>query len=410
MGKHIIEEASRCLQCKKPLCSKGCPISTPLNEAIGLLLKGKMLEAGALLFENNPLSVVCSMICPHENFCEGHCILGKKSTPVQTSDIENYISRYYLAQYQPSQEENGNAKKKIAVIGSGPAGITVAFLLALKGFAVTLFESEERIGGVLQYGIPEFRLPKDLLEKLRKMLLQLGVKIRPNMMIGPVVTLDDLLRDDYKAIFIGTGVWNPKPLRLKGETLGHVHYAINYLKNPDSYTLGKKVVVIGAGNVAMDVARTALRKGAEEVTVLYRRGKDNMSATKYEYDYAKLDGVEFEFYRSPLEIVDEGVVCTKTDLETDEEGNTRLVNVDGSEKLFEADSVFIAVSQAPRSNLTGIEIGKTGLVITDELGRTNRPGIYASGDVVTGAKTVVEAVNQSKQSAQAIMDYVAGLE
>ncbi|QJB57112.1 NAD(P)-dependent oxidoreductase [Pseudodesulfovibrio sp. zrk46] len=410
MGKHIIEEASRCLQCKKPLCSKGCPISTPLNKVIALLLDGKMLEAGAMLFENNPLSVVCSMICPHENFCEGHCILGKKSSPVQTSDIENYISRYYLDQYKPEAEDNGNADKKIAVIGSGPAGITVAFILALNGYSVTLFESEERIGGVLQYGIPEFRLPKDLLEKLRKMLLQLNVKIRPNMMIGPVISLDDLLRDDYKAIFIGTGVWNPRPLRLTGETLGHVHYAINYLKNPDSYDVGKRVAVIGAGNVAMDVARTALRKGAQEVIVLYRRGKENMTATKYEYDYAKLDGVQFEFFRSPVRIVDEGVICQETRLETDDEGNSRMVTVEDSEKLYEADSVFIAVSQAPRSNLTGIEIGKTGLVITDELGRTNRENIFASGDVVTGAKTVVEAVSQSKKSAQAIMDYVSSLD
>ncbi|WP_320172502.1 NAD(P)-dependent oxidoreductase [Maridesulfovibrio sp.] len=407
MGKHIIEEASRCLQCKKPLCSKGCPLGTPINKMIGLLLKGEMREAGALLFENNPLSVVCSLICPHENFCEGHCILGRKSSPVQVSDIEQYVSRYYLEQYIPPRPAE-TKKARIAIVGSGPAGITVAFILALKGYRVTIFESEEKIGGVLQYGIPDFRLPKDILEKLRRVLVQLGVKIRPNMLIGPVVSLHDLLRDGYEAVFIGTGVWNPKPLRLKGETLGNVHYAINYLKNPDVYDLGDRVAVIGAGNVAMDVARTALRKGAREVTVLYRRGEEDMSATGYEREYARLDGVRFEFYRSPVELTEDGVVCVRTAMEQDAEGNSRLKTVEGSEHLFEADSVFIAVSQNPRNNLAGIEIGRTGLVITDEEGRTTREGIFASGDVVTGARTVAEAVRCSKRSAQAIIDHVEG--
>ncbi|SDK48178.1 glutamate synthase (NADPH/NADH) small chain [Maridesulfovibrio ferrireducens] len=406
MGKHIIEEASRCLQCKRPLCTKGCPISTPVNKMVKALLDGDMQRAGELLFRNNPLSVVCSLICPHENFCEGHCILGRKSSPVQVSDIENYVSRYYLDQYQPSQPQNKNNGKRIAIIGSGPAGISVAFILASKGFAVTIFESEEKIGGVLQYGIPDFRLPKDILEKLKKRLLKLGVKIRPNTLIGPVISIDDLFRDEYQAVFIGTGVWNPRPLRLKGETLGHVHYAINYLKNPDVYTLGKKVAVIGAGNVAMDVARTALRKGAEEVTILYRRGEEDISATKYEYEYAKLDGVKFKFYTSPLEIEDTRVLCAKTHKVEDEQGKTRLETIAGAEEYFDANSVFVAVSQTPRGNLSGLEVGKTGLVITDEEGRTTREGVFASGDVVTGARTVVEAVNCSKRSAQSILEYI----
>ncbi|WP_316896706.1 NAD(P)-dependent oxidoreductase [Pseudodesulfovibrio indicus] len=409
MGKHILEEASRCLKCKKPLCSKGCPVSTPANLVIEALLEGDMLKAGAMLFENNPLTAVCSLICPHENFCEGHCILGKKSAPVQVSDIEQYISRYYLEQFTPKRPVNANNTKRIAIVGSGPAGITVAFLLAGQGFDVTLFESKERIGGVLQYGIPDFRLPKDILERLKDKLIGLGVKIRPNTLIGPVISIDDLFRDDYKAVFIGTGVWNPRPLKLKGETLGHVHFAIHYLKNPNVYSLGRKVAVIGAGNVAMDVARTALRKGAQEVTILYRRGEDDISATRYEYDYAKMDGVRFRFHASPVEIVDKGVVVVDTETVEGEDGRVRVVPVEGTESLFEADSVFIAVSQAPRNNLSGLEVGKTGLVITDEEGRTNRPGVFASGDVVTGAKTVAEAVSFSKRSARAIVDYVDGL-
>jgi len=410
MGKHIIEEASRCLKCKKPLCSKGCPVSTPINRMVEALLDGDMHRAGEILFENNPLTAVCSLICPHENFCEGNCILGKKSSPVQVSDIENYVSRYYLDQFQPKRPVNANNGKRIAIIGSGPAGITVAFILARKGFDVTLFESKEKIGGVLQYGIPDFRLPKDILEKLRDKLIGLGVKIRPNTLIGPVIGLDDLFRDDYKAVFIGIGVWNPRSLKLKGETLGHVHYAIHYLKNPDVYSLGRKVAVIGAGNVAMDVARTALRKGAHEVTVLYRRGEDTMSATKYESEYARLDGVRFRFFTSPVEITDQGVICVETREVVEADGRTRMETVEGSEFLFEADSVFIAVSQAPRTNLTGLELGSTGLVITDEEGRTTKDGVFASGDIVTGAKTVAEAVSQSKRSAQAIIDYVDGLD
>jgi glutamate synthase (NADPH/NADH) small chain len=410
MGKHIIEEASRCLQCKKPLCSKGCPVSTPANHMVEALLAGDMRKAGAMLFENNPLTAVCSLICPHEHFCEGHCVLGRKGAPVQVSSIEQYVSRYYLEQFQPERPVNENNAKRIAIVGSGPAGITVAFILARQGFDVTLFESKEKIGGVLQYGIPDFRLPKDILEKLKEKLRGLGVKIRPNTLIGPVIGIDDLFRDEYRAVFIGTGVWNPKPLRLKGETLGHVHYAIHYLKNPEVYTLGSKVAVIGAGNVAMDVARTALRKGANEVTVLYRRGEDDMSATRYEYEYAKVDGVRFRFFTSPEEINDRGVVCVETRTVEGEDGRTRVEPVEGSEFLFDADSIFIAVSQAPRSNLVGLEVGKTGLIITDEDGRTTRQGVFASGDVVTGAKTVAEAVSRSKRSARAIMEYVAGLE
>ena len=408
MGKHNLEEASRCLQCKNPQCTKGCPVGTPVKTAIRLLLNNKIQDAGALLFENNPLSVVCSLICPHEKFCEGHCILGKKSSPVQWSDIEHYISGYFLDRLQADRFKPEEEKERIAIVGSGPAGLTVAFILAIHGYRVTIFESKDYIGGVLQYGIPDFRLPKNILDKLRNALLRLNVKIRPNMRIGPVVTLEDLLKSEYKAVFIGTGVWNPRPLRLPGETLGHVHYAINYLKNPDVCDLGYRVAVIGSGNVAMDVARTALRKGSE-VTILYHRGEEDMSATRYEYEYAKLDGVDFEFFVSPQQITDEGVTCCSTRKETDDAGKMSLVKIEGTERCFQTDSVIIATGQAPRGNLKGLEIGKTGLVITDEVGRTTHEAIFASGDVVTGAKTVVEAVERSKYSAQAIIEYVESL-
>jgi len=230
MGNHIIEEAKRCLQCKNPKCKQGCPVNTSIPEVIQLLLNSDIKKAGEMLFNNNPLSVICSLVCPHENQCEGNCVLGMKGSPVQISSIENYISSYYLN--SSSLEKNERLNKRVAIIGSGPAGITIAFMLSLKGYDVTIFEAHDKIGGVLRYGIPEFRLPKIILDKLKDKLIELGVKIRPNTLIGPVININTLERDGYEAIFIGTGVWNPNTLNIKGESLGHVHYAIDYLKNP----------------------------------------------------------------------------------------------------------------------------------------------------------------------------------
>lgn len=408
MGKHIVEEAKRCLQCAKPKCREGCPVGTPVNEIINMLLNGQIEKAGKRLFDNNPLSVVCSLVCPQENQCEGHCVLGKKGSPVQISTIENYISDYYLnmKKIRPIKDPD----KKIAIIGSGPAGITIAFLLSLRGYDITIFEAHDKIGGVLRYGIPEFRLPKIILDRLKDSLLELGIKIRPNTLIGPILTIDDLFRDGYKAIFIGTGVWKPNTLGIKGESLGHVHFAIDYLRNPDVYDLGDRVCVIGAGNVALDVARTAVRNGSRNVTIMYRRGEEDIPSGKNELEYAKIDGVTFEFFTNPVEIADNGVKCVKTEKVTDEGGNVKIMPIENSERLFKADSVIIAVSQGPRSNIVsntkGIDINNIGLVTTDECGRTTREGVFASGDVVTGAKTVVEAVRVSKMVAEAIDEYI----
>ncbi len=413
MAQHVIEEAKRCLQCKKPLCKEGCPVSTPVNEAIELLLDGEIKKAGKLLFENNPLSIICSLVCPHERFCEGSCVLGRKGNAIHWSTIEHYISEYYLNMMDFKPEVDPN--KKVAIIGSGPAGITLAFILAAKGYDITIFELRDKIGGVLQYGIPAFRLPKDILERIKNQLVSMDVKIRPNTLVGPIITIEDLFRDGYKAAFIGTGVWNPKPMRIKGESLGHVHYAIDYLKNPSSFSLGHKVCIIGAGNVAMDVARTAIRRGAKEVTIMYRRDEADMPASQHEIKYAKLDGVKFEFFKSPVEITDDGVryYHTQKEMDGDVERLKVLDETEGaSAQLFEADSVIIAVSQGPMSNIVsntrGIEIGNTGLVATDDCGRTTLDGVFASGDVVTGAKTVVEAVAFSKRVAEAIDAYVNG--
>ena len=408
MGSFIVEEAKRCLQCKKPMCKEGCPVNTPINELIKLFLEGDIVKAGEIFFNNNPLSVVCSMVCPHEKQCEGHCVLGKKGSPVQISSIENYISEYYLNLIHT--EPVKKIGKKIAIIGSGPAGITIAFILASRGYDITIFEAYDKIGGVLRYGIPEFRLPKSILDKLKEKLISSGIKIRPNTLIGPVVTIDDLFRDGYKAIFIGTGVWRPRNLSIKGETLGHVHFAIDYLKNPQVYNLGKRVCIIGAGNVAMDVARTAIRNGSRDVHIMFRAGEEHIEAEKIEVEYAKIDGVKFEFYKAPLEIVDEGVKYSKTEIQNSENGDKEIVTIEGTEDIFEADSVIIAIGQGPRANIVsntkGIDVNLKGLVTTDQLGRTTREGVFASGDVVTGAKTVVEAVRVSKLVADAIDKYV----
>ncbi|WP_026478747.1 NAD(P)-dependent oxidoreductase [Alkaliphilus transvaalensis] len=407
MGKHILEEGKKCLQCKKPACKAGCPINTAIPEMIKLLLDGNIQMAGEMLFKNNPLSVICSLVCPHEKQCEGHCILNKKSTPVQISSIENYISDYNLdiMNLKPIKRLNRN----IAIIGSGPAGITIAFMLALKGYNITIFEAHDKIGGVLRYGIPEFRLPKRILERLKDQLLKLGVKIRPNTVIGPVLTIEELFRDGYDALFIGTGVWKPKKMNIKGESLGHVHYAIDYLKNPEVYELGEKVCIVGAGNVAMDVARTALRKGVKEVYIMYRKGFEEMSARKDEVEYAKIDGVKFELYKEPIEFTSDGVIYVETKDNNHE--NDESQNKDNEVKqLFQCDAIIVSVSQGPRSNIVsttkGIELNQYGLIITDEYGRTTREGVFASGDVVTGAKTVVEAVKVSKEVSEIIHQYV----
>lgn len=398
--QHIINSAQTCLDCKKPKCQKGCPVNTPIAEMIRLFLTGDIKIAGEKVFENNPLSIICSLVCPHEKHCEGHCVLNKKYTPVNVGGIENYISTYYM-NYKEFEKPKSNGHN-IAIIGSGPAGISLAMILALKGYEITMYEGHDKIGGVLRYGIPDFRLDKSILDELLLKLKKIGVKIRPNTLIGKNITIDELFRDGYKAVFIGTGVWTPKKLGLKGETLGNVHFAIDYLKSPKAYNLGKKVVIVGAGNVAMDVARTAIRNGSREVSIMYRKGFEQMSAEKLEVEYAKIDGVKFNLYKLPLEFTPKGIKY----LSTDEENP----NIEGFE---EADSILVSISQQPRdlivSNTKGINVGEDGLVVTNENGETTREGVFASGDVVTGARTVVEAVALSKRVAISIEKYIANL-
>lgn len=405
MADHVINEAKRCLNCKKPMCRTGCPINTPIPQMIHEFLNGGITEAGKMVFENNPLSIICSLVCDHEAQCEGHCIRGIKESPVHISSIENYISSNYFDKMEIVRDPLKN--KKAAVIGSGPAGITIATILAKRGYDVTVFESRENIGGVLRYGISEFRLPKSILDNYRKKLYKLGVRFRPNTTIGGAISVDDLFRDGYLAVFIGTGVWRPNSLNIKGESLGNVHFAIDYLVNPDSYDLGEKVAIIGAGNSAMDVARTALRKGAREVTVYTHSEK--VRASVREVEYAQIDGVNFEYCKSPVELTDKGPIFA--DIIINEDGE-KMVQA-GTEKLYPADTTFIAVSQGPKDKIVsttqGIDVNQRGLITVDENGKTTRNGIFAAGDVVNGAKTVVEAVKFSKAVADAMDEYMQTL-
>lgn len=402
MGLYVIDEAKRCLNCKKPRCQEGCPIHTPIPVMIQMLLQGEMPEAAEMVFANNPLSVICSLVCDHEKQCEGHCVKGIKGEPVHISSIENYISDTCFDRMKLEQlPKNG---KRIAVVGAGPAGITIAILMACRGYKVTIFEVKEKIGGIMRYGIPEFRLPKSILDRYYVKMKELGILFRPNFALGGSTGVEDLLRDGYHAVFIGTGTWRPYQLHIPGETFGNVHYGINYLNNPDVYDLGERVLVIGAGNAAMDVARTAIRKGSRHVTVYSIT--EIPAASPKEVEYAKLDGVEFEYLQTAIEIRDEGaIICG---VEWTEDG--KLVKKEETARLVPADSIIISISQGPQDRIVNrdkeLQVDDRGLLKTDANGETTMPGIFASGDVVTGAKTVVEAVKYSKMIADAMDEYV----
>ena len=397
MAAHVIEEARRCLQCKKPLCRiKGCPIQTDIPEMIRLFLAGQTEEAGRMLFENNPLSVVCSLVCDHENQCEGNCIQGKRKdgSAVQIPSIENYISDFYFDKLVVKKApDNG---QRVAIIGSGPAGITIAIKLAALGYRITIFERMDKVGGMMRYGIPAFRLSKKILDRYQIKLREMGIHFRPNTAIGGALHLDDLFQDGYDAIFI-------RRPHVKGESLGNVHYAIDYLQNPDAYDLGDNVAIIGAGNSAIDVARTVVRQGSRHVTLYARRQR--IAASQRELDYAAVDGIEIQQGMAITEFTEKGPILTPRIY--DEQGN--LIREE-TPVLMPADSTIIAISQGPKDKIVNtthdLTVDKYGLIVVDENGRTTRDGVFASGDVVAGAKNVVLAVKYSKQVAKAMDAYL----
>ena len=402
----LLKEANRCLKCKVPRCKKGCPISTDIPTIMNLFLEGNEQEAGRLLFENNPLSAICSIVCPHENNCYGNCVLGVKQTPISFYQIEQYVSGKYIKDCEINiPEKNG---MKIAVIGAGPAGISMSIFMAQKGFQVTLMEAQEQIGGVLRYGIPDFRLPSERVDAYRAVLRRLGVSVKPNCHIGSNLLVEDMFIDGYDAIFLAVGTAKRNRLGLLGETLGHVHFAIDFLKSPTAYELGKTVAVIGAGNVAMDVARTAIRQnGVEKVILLNNRREEDVTATKTEYIETLKDGVECLHLMSVLRITENNLMAVDVDAIPSENGIHYEENMSSRHEI-EADSVILAIGQGPASVLSEkAQIATTlrGLFVVDENGMTNIPGVFAAGDVVSGPKTVVEAVAHTKKVADQMVKY-----
>ena len=402
----IKQEATRCLKCKKAQCSVHCPVSTDVPRVMELFLNGKIKEAGKVLFLNNPLSAVTSVICPHERNCTGHCVLGKKGEPVQFYRVEEYISRFYLETTEiPKIEKNGI---KIAVAGSGPAGITMSLLLLLNGYDVTMFEAQDNIGGVLRYGIPPFRLSRELLDLYKDIMLRMGLHLRPNTRIGSNIMIGDLFPDGYKAVFVSTGTGRPNKLGLIGETLGHVHFAVDYLKSPEAFKLGSRVVIVGAGNVAIDAARTAIRRSHSHVTILHFMGENDMTANSDEIEMAQIDGVEFVHYAQTVRILENAVRCVRVN---------RIENEDGSVSFEEdfshtfdvpADSVIIAIGQGPGADMkaAGVRLTQRGLLEVNEWGETDTPGVFAAGDIVSGPRTVVDAVAFTKKVFRRMEEYL----
>ena len=420
MALHVMDEANRCLQCKVPQCQKGCPINTNIPMAIRLLKENKLNEAGKMLFENNPLTTVCSLICNHENQCEGHCVLGRKGAPVHFSTIENYISSTYANQMTEGPKPSNGMR--VAIIGSGPAGITIAIILARYGYQVTIFEGKDKIGGVLRYGIPEFRLPNHIVDVEIGNLKKMGVKFVTNFIVGMTESIEDLKKEGFKGFYVASGAGLPNFMNIPGENANGVLSSNEYLTrvnlmgadNEFSDTpvyRGKNVVVVGGGNTAMDSVRTAKRLGAERAMIVYRRSEEEMPARLEEVKHAKEEGCEFITLTNPVEyIADEKgrvkqVRVQKMELgEPDASGRRRPVPVEGSEYLIDADVVVVAVGVSPNPivprSVAGLEVSKKGtIVVNDATMQSNLPEFYAGGDIVRGGATVILAMGDGRRAA-----------
>jgi glutamate synthase (NADPH/NADH) small chain len=424
-------EANRCLQCKNKPCSAGCPVEIDIPAFIKLAAQQDFAGAIKKLKEKNVLPGVCGRVCPQENQCEKYCVLGKKHEPVAIGRIERYCADWELANGVLPQLTNPPNGKKVAILGSGPAGLTCAADLAKMGFKVTIFEALHVPGGVLMYGIPEFRLPKAVVQAEVQNLKKLGVDIQVNAVVGKFATVDELMGEyGYNAIFIGTGAGLPHFMRIPGENACGVYSANEFLTRtnlmkaylfPDHDTpirVGRKVAVLGGGNVAMDSARTALRLGAEESWIVYRRSKNELPARHEEVEHAEEEGVRFAFLTSPTRIIYNndywvtGMECLQYELgEPDESGRRSPVPIKGSEFTFDADTVVVAIGQGPNPlvprTTKGLVCNRKGNITADpETGATSLPGVFAGGDVVTGAATVILAMGAGRTAARAINDYL----
>lgn len=420
-----MEEATRCLNCPKKPCMDGCPVNVPIPGFIEKVSEGDFEAAYEIITSENALPAICGRVCPQENQCEGKCVRGIKGEPVAIGRLERFVADYHMANAVQEPVEIQKNGKKVAVVGCGPSGLTCAGELAKKGYEVTIFEALHKAGGVLSYGIPEFRLPKDLVAKEIENVKNLGVNIETNVIVGRSLTIDDLMEDGYQAVFVGSGAGLPRFLNIPGENLLGVYSANEFLtrvnlmkaykfpETPTPVKVGKNVAVVGAGNVAMDAARTAKRLGAENVYIVYRRGEDEVPARKEEVHHAKEEGIIFKLLNNPCEIHGEdgwvtGIEVVKQELgEPDASGRRSPVPVEGSNYIIPVETVVIAIGQSPnpliRQTTPGLETQKWGGIIVDEdTMKTSKDGVYAGGDTVTGAATVILAMGAGKKAAKAI--------
>ena len=434
-----MDEAMRCLNCKAMPCSKGCPVNIHIPEFIAKIKEGDFEAAYQVISKTSSLPAVCGRVCPQETQCESKCVRGIKGEAVGIGRLERFVADWHNEHCTEKPTVPPSNGHKVAIVGSGPSGLTCAGDLAKKGYKVTVFEALHTAGGVLVYGIPEFRLPKSIVRKETENLKALGVDIETNMIIGKTLTIDELFEKGYEAVFVGSGAGLPNFMRIPGESLKGVYSANEFLtrsnlmkaykENPVTPIMkGGKVAVVGGGNVAMDAARTALRLGAEHVYIVYRRSMEELPARKEEVEHAMEEGVDFRLLNNPVEILGynnpedrrdpkngfvTGMKCIKMELGApDEKGRRRPVPIPGSEFELEVDTVIIAIGTSPnpliKSTTKGLEVNKHGGIIVEEgTGLTSRPGVYAGGDAVTGAATVISAMGAGKTVAKAIDEYLS---
>lgn len=427
-----VDEAQRCLNCPKPRCVSGCPVNVEIPAFIQAVAHEDFAEAIKILKRKNSLPAVCGRVCPQENQCESKCVLGIKGESVAIGRLERFVADYAREHGIDATKAEGVVPngKKVAIVGSGPSGLTCAGDLAKLGYDVTLFEALHAAGGVLMYGIPQFRLPKEIVQHEIAALKELGVKIEVNSVIGRTFTVKELMEEEgFDAVYIGTGAGLPHFMQIDGENLNGVYSANEFLTRvnlmkayefPNVATpvyVGKKAAIVGAGNVAMDAARTAKRLGAEHVYIVYRRGEDEMPARKEEIGHAKEEGIELRLLNNPVSIKGDekgwvnGLECVKMELgEADASGRRSPVAIKGSEYILDVDMVVMAIGQGPnpliKQTTPDLEVNKRGNIVADEAGATSIPGVFAGGDIVTGAATVISAMGAGKRAAIAIDEYL----
>ena len=425
--EEAIDEAKRCLKCKKPFCVEGCPVGIDIPLFIGSIMEGDFNSALKIIKGKNTLPGVCGRVCPQEDQCEKVCILGRKNEPVSIGRLERAAADFGQVISPPAPENN---RIKVGVVGAGPAGLTIAGDLARMGYSVTIFEALHKPGGVLVYGIPEFRLPKLIVEQEVEGIKKLGVELRLDQLIGRTFTLDDLQKEGYQAVFVASGAGFPKFMNIPGENLNGVYSANEFLTRVNlmkaflfpaydtPIKAAKKVAVVGGGNVAMDSARTALRLGAEKVYNVYRRSRKEMPARVEEIENAVEEGVAMEFLVNPIRILDDGqgwvkgLECQRMELGAcDESGRSRPIPIKGSEFILEVDQVIMAIGTSANPLIAAtapdLKTNKWGYIEADELtGQTSKLGVFAGGDIVTGSATVISAMGAARKSAQAIDQYL----